>query len=664
MILHTLTKAILMGVFLTGAQSAIAANIQSINLVGDSFGDGTRLTKVVIHYDSMINGSSLANGSFEIAGQTITRSYTSSDNLGEHPATNGAYVVLDVDSSARNALIYSTNPQLSTQVLKGNRPSGERPMQKPDDSAGGHHPMQFKAPAIGQFQVTLTQQQAIKENSGALVKPNHLTYRASHVEQISAKRFVTRVFHDPVTGKSLTYNLYIPKDYDATRTYPMVFFGHDAGATSSDPRVTLWQGLGATVWSEPANQARHASFVLAPQFDTQIVDDTNQHSDAMDISARLIKSLEREYSIDRNRVYATGQSGGCMLSIAMNIEYPELFAASYLVAGQWNPTQVTPLVHKPLWIVVSQGDTKAYPGMNAITQTLQQQGSTLTSAVWSGTASAQEIAANAKAMLATDADIHYVALKKGSVVPVNQTEDSGSNHLNTWRIAYTYQPVIDWLYQQKMTHQHGPDLPFSQLVVAAKSGDQQAQSRLGENYFRGHGAEQNNQEAFHWLSLASEQGNAHAKSLLVQLYWQGLGTDKNETKAWALFSEATQQGDMKAPRYLGWFYQQGIAVPADQKKAAEFYQLAANRGDITGQYYLGGMYLKGLGVKQDLRLARYWFNESAARGDLVAAPAMVALADMLDKGLGGELDKAQAKSLLQAAAKVGYEPAQNALKLQ
>lgn len=660
--LHTLTKAILMGGVLTGAQSAIAANIQSIQLVGDSFGDGTRLTKVVIHYDSLINSASLGNGSFEIAGQTITHSYTSSDNLGEHPTKSGAYVVLDVDSSAHNALIYSTNPQLSTQALKGNRPSGARPMQKPDASAGGHHPMDFKAPAIGQFQVTMTQQKTIKENSGVLVKPDHLTYRASHVEQISAKRFVTRVFHDPVTGKSLTYNLYIPKDYDATRTYPMVFFGHDAGATSSDPRVTLWQGLGATVWSDPSNQARHASFVLAPQFDTQIVDDTNQHSDVMDISARLIKSLEKEYSIDRNRVYATGQSGGCMLSIGMNIEYPELFAASYLVAGQWDPKQVTPLVHKPLWIVVSQGDTKAYPGMNAITQTLQQQGSTLTSAVWSGTASSDEIETNAKAMLANNVDIHYVALKKGTVVPDNQKDDSGSNHLNTWRIAYTYQPVIDWLFQQKSTPHHGQPSPLSQLITAAKAGDSEAQSRLGENYFRGHDTEQNNQEAFHWLTLASEQGNAHAKSLLGQLYWQGLGTDKNETKAFDLFSEATNQGDMKASRYVGWFYQQGIAVQADQKKAAEFYQLAANRGDITGQYYLGEMYLQGRGVKLNLRLARYWFNESAARGDLVAAPAMVALADMLDKGLGGNQDKAQANSLLQAAANVGYEPAQKVLQ--
>lgn len=54
------------------------------------------------------------------------------------------------------------------------------------------------------------------------------------------------------------------------------------------------------------------------------------------------------------------------MSIAMDIKYPGLFAASFIVAGQWNPTKVKPLAKDKLWIVVSQGDLKAYPGQNAI----------------------------------------------------------------------------------------------------------------------------------------------------------------------------------------------------------------------------------------------------------------------------------------------------------
>jgi poly(3-hydroxybutyrate) depolymerase len=41
-----------------------------------------------------------------------------------------------------------------------------------------------------------------------------------------------------------------------------------------------------------------------------------------------------ESRIDKKRLYTTGQSAGCMRSISMDIKYPDLFAASLLVAGQ------------------------------------------------------------------------------------------------------------------------------------------------------------------------------------------------------------------------------------------------------------------------------------------------------------------------------------------
>ena len=68
------------------------------------------------------------------------------------------------------------------------------------------------------------------------------------------------------TGDTLPYNLFVPKDYDPSKSYPLVNFMHDAGATSENPLFTLKQGLGAIVWASPEDQARHPCFVLAPQF--------------------------------------------------------------------------------------------------------------------------------------------------------------------------------------------------------------------------------------------------------------------------------------------------------------------------------------------------------------------------------------------------------------
>ncbi|MGH1554443.1 alpha/beta hydrolase-fold protein [Streptomyces sp. L7] len=45
--------------------------------------------------------------------------------------------------------------------------------------------------------------------------------------------------------------------------------------------------------------------------------------------------MTQQYSIDRKRRYTTGQSMGAMMSLGLNIKYPDLFAAAFIVAGQW-----------------------------------------------------------------------------------------------------------------------------------------------------------------------------------------------------------------------------------------------------------------------------------------------------------------------------------------
>ncbi|MDO6851698.1 hypothetical protein Q4S57_28040 [Priestia megaterium] len=62
------------------------------------------------------------------------------------------------------------------------------------------------------------------------------------------------------------YNLYVPKDYNPFKKYPLVLFMHDAGVVSNNPTYTLTQGLGAVVWAEPSEQTKNEAIVLAPQY--------------------------------------------------------------------------------------------------------------------------------------------------------------------------------------------------------------------------------------------------------------------------------------------------------------------------------------------------------------------------------------------------------------
>jgi predicted peptidase len=59
-----------------------------------------------------------------------------------------------------------------------------------------------------------------------------------------APKFQTLKFDDKITGKTMTYNLYIPEDYDQRKSYPLVLFMADASTTGKGAEAPLKQGYG------------------------------------------------------------------------------------------------------------------------------------------------------------------------------------------------------------------------------------------------------------------------------------------------------------------------------------------------------------------------------------------------------------------------------------
>ncbi|MEE7566942.1 peptidase, partial [Xanthomonas sp. Kuri4-3] len=281
-----------------------------------------------------------------------------------------------------------------------------------------------------------------------VVAADGTTLTTAAVDNLVVDAFQALEFHDPATGALLRYNLFLPRGHSAGARYPLVLFMHDAGATSDVTRSTLLQGLGAVAWASPEDQARRPCFVLAPQYAELVADDASRTSGMLDTTIALVKSLLQRYRIDPSRLYATGQSGGCMLAIAMGIKYPEFFAASFLVAGQWDPAQVAPLARQRLWILVSEDDDKAYPGQNAITAALERQGAHVGRAVWDGTWTPAQFREACERLVAQGDPINYVAFRKGTVIPAGQSAAGASGHRNTWRIAYTIAPIREWIFRQ------------------------------------------------------------------------------------------------------------------------------------------------------------------------------------------------------------------------
>jgi predicted peptidase len=407
-----------------GLPAAWAADrIRGATAITEVFGDGIRLTAVALEYDAIVDGSKLTAADFRVDGRTVTEVFASASADPADRAATGRYVIVALSPDDAAAPLRKLEPPQGDAGQPGGDPADGPP-------AGG--------PKVIDLPATATVTPA---GAGAVT--------TTAVKNLIVDDFRQLEFIDDNTGDRLKYNLFVPRDYDPKKSYPLVLFMHDAGATSDDPLTTLRQGLGAVVWASREDQARHPAFVLAPQYSGLIANDRSETTSMLDTTIHLVEKIATDYSIDRRRLYATGQSGGCMMSIAVNIKYPELFAASFLVAGQWDATLVKPLAKAKLWIVVSEGDLKAYPGQNAITAVLEREGAKVARAVWDGRSTPEEFAAAVAAMEAEVAPINYVALRKGTVVPAGQDDNGGGNHINTWRIAYTIEGIRDWIMAQR-----------------------------------------------------------------------------------------------------------------------------------------------------------------------------------------------------------------------
>lgn len=250
--------------------------------------------------------------------------------------------------------------------------------------------------------------------------------------------------------EGMGYNLFVPR-LEPGKTYPLVLFLHDAGACGPDVKTTLSQGNGAVSFADPQWQEEHPCIVLAPQIDKgaqgPMTHDDFTVTEDLEKVARILFSVLEEYPVDATRIYATGQSMGCMASCELNIRYPQLFAASLLVAGQWDPERMGDSCAKGnFWILVSEGDSKALPGMNAVTEAMERRGAKVGRYRWDAR---EPIGPSAKKAVADPVNVRYTVLTGDSVLPKGAKAFPGACHMATWPVVYQIRELKEWLFSCK-----------------------------------------------------------------------------------------------------------------------------------------------------------------------------------------------------------------------
>jgi predicted peptidase len=156
-------------------------------------------------------------------------------------------------------------------------------------------------------------------------------------------------------SKSLPYRLFIPKNYQASKKYPLMLCLHGAGE-----RGQLTHEF-TTFWANDSIQTGNPTFVIAPQcppapaswvvsatfgdydFDkTPITDNLQAVSDILD-------SLGREFNLDADRIYISGMSMGGAGTWYMITKYPGRFAAAIPVCGGGDTAKADILNKIPIW---------------------------------------------------------------------------------------------------------------------------------------------------------------------------------------------------------------------------------------------------------------------------------------------------------------------------
>ena len=209
--------------------------------------------------------------------------------------------------------------------------------------------------------------------------------------------------------------VYTPDDYaaDPSKRWPVLLFLHGSG--DGETREALHK------WGPPHQiaQGRKFPFILvAPRSPPG----PTQWWYAPQLG-ELLDDIEKNYRVDKDRIYVTGLSMGGYGTWRLASEFPHRFAAIAPICGGWDETEAPRLAHLPVWAFHGDQD-KSVPVEYTLTM--------------------------------------IDALKKAGANP-RLTIYPGVGH-NCWEPAYSGQELYDWLLAQ-----HRPALTVPETAPDTRS---------------------------------------------------------------------------------------------------------------------------------------------------------------------------------------------------
>lgn len=203
-----------------------------------------------------------------------------------------------------------------------------------------------------------------------------------------------------VRGTNRLYAVYVPREYDPSKKWPLIVFLHGAGERGDDGLLQTEVGL-------PNAIRRYADWFPAVVVIPQCPEGSWWDKAIEDIE-RSYELTREQYNIDSERIYLTGLSMGGYATWMYGAQHSDRWAAMLPICGGGNVEDAPALAKVPIWAYHGADDTTVKP---------------------------EESRKMVEAVKRAGGTIQYTELEK-------------TDH-NSWDPAYRNKKVIRWLFKQK-----------------------------------------------------------------------------------------------------------------------------------------------------------------------------------------------------------------------
>jgi predicted peptidase len=202
-------------------------------------------------------------------------------------------------------------------------------------------------------------------------------------------------------GAAVPYLLYLPKDYQAGKEFPLMLFLHGRGESHGPLDLVA-------KWGPPRMAARGDDLpfiVVSPQCPGADRWSSDQQQQRL---SELLDEVVNKFAADKSRLYLTGLSMGGFGSWRMAADQPDRFAAVVPICGKGDPEHGEKLKDIPIWVFHGDQD-KAVPFEHSVDM--------------------------------------VEAIKQAGGTKVRFTTLEGIGH-NSWSAAYATPELYGWMLQQ------------------------------------------------------------------------------------------------------------------------------------------------------------------------------------------------------------------------